>query len=330
MSRPTRQRRWLQFCQTISPVLKFIWGAIVFGLVINIGSTYLTTKGFNLQGTPLEWMIQHLVIMLLCAVGLLILTIIVWNENRKSPASALQKTLRQPTEQNRKAFLDLLQNEYRRQLIQSLQGVPMMPLAVQERTDIIQAPAQLISWRVEKPDERSLHTSIIEAYDEAGQGLLILGAPGSGKSTLLRELASELLTRAGQDLAHPLPMILNLSSWAEKKLPLPVWIVEQLQLVYALPRDFSHAWLEQNAILLFLDGLDEVEASARTACIETINAYRREHFVPLVVCSRSREYIEQVMRLQVPLAVEVQLLTSQQLSNISNEVVNRSQRYDQC
>ncbi|HBE28467.1 MAG TPA: hypothetical protein DDW25_06195, partial [Ktedonobacter sp.] len=45
---------------------------------------------------------------------------------------------------------------------------------------------------------------------------LLLGAPGTGKSTALCELAHELLLRAEQDPTHPLPVIVNLSSWATK------------------------------------------------------------------------------------------------------------------
>jgi DNA polymerase III delta prime subunit len=142
--------------------------------------------------------------------------------------------------------------------------------------------------------------------------LLLLGAPGTGKSTSLRELARELLLRAEQDPTHPLPVIINLSSWATKKLPLEAWLVEQVQLVYGLPRHLSQEWITQEQFLFLLDGLDEVKASARGACIDAINAYREVHFMPLVMCSRSREYLEQEQRLRVPYAVEIQSLTPEQ------------------
>src|SRR5947209_7935048 len=64
---------------------------------------------------------------------------------------------------------------------------------------------------------------------------------------------------------------------------------------------------------MLFDGLDEVEPSARSSCVEAINAYRVEHFVPLVVCSRSREYLEQDERLRLPVAVEVRPLTPEQV-----------------
>src|SRR5258708_27922951 len=46
---------------------------------------------------------------------------------------------------------------------------------------------------------------------------LILGEPGSGKTTLLLQLARELLDRAEQDETHRMPVVFNLSSWADRK-----------------------------------------------------------------------------------------------------------------
>jgi hypothetical protein len=52
----------------------------------------------------------------------------------------------------------------------------MIELGLQERTDVISSPAQLVSWRLDDPKENSLpvQTSIIKVYDEASAGLLIL------------------------------------------------------------------------------------------------------------------------------------------------------------
>ena len=109
-------------------------------------------------------------------------------------------------------------------------------------------------------------------------------------------------------------MILNLSSWTSKRLPLQRWLIDQLRLVYGIPSRFSQAWLEQDQWLLLLDGLDEVEESSRQACVEAINTYRGEHFVPLVVCSRSTEYLSQNARLAFPSAVVVQPLEEAQVT----------------
>ena len=179
----------------------------------------------------------------------------------------------------------------------------MMTLVLQQRTDMVLSSVSLVSWRMDVSDEDSLPApaSIVQAYDDAGRGLLILGAPGAGKSTLLRELASELLSRAEDDTTQPVPVMVNLSSWAIKKPPLTAWIVNQLWETYNLPPRLSRALIEQNQLLFLLDGLDEVESPARTKCIEAINAYlaEQERIIPIVVCSRSHAYLEQEERLRL-------------------------------
>ncbi len=191
----------------------------------------------------------------------------------------------------------------------------MMVLGLQERIDVIRSSAQLVFRRTDIVPETPLSpgTTILRAYDNAGQGLLILGGPGAGKTTLLLELAQELLTRAQNDPQHPIPVILNLSSWASKKAPLASWLADQLRLVYGIPLRLSQTLLEQDYWLLLLDGLDEVKASARSQCIEAINLYREEHFAPLVVCSRRDEYAMQHAQLALSSAVEIQPLQEQEV-----------------
>jgi NACHT domain len=166
---------------------------------------------------------------------------------------------------------------------------------------------------IEQEASLPLGTSIVQAYDDAGQGLLILGTPGAGKTTLLLSLARELLTRAKDDPVHPISVILNLSSWRSKNPQLASWLVDQLRLVYGIPSRLCQAFLKQEPWLLLLDGLDEVEASERAACIEAINLYREEYFAPLVVCSRSHEYVTLRARLALSYAVEIQPLQEQEV-----------------
>jgi hypothetical protein len=320
----TSQRWWIRVCQRLRPGLAYFWSTVVLVLALNIATTWFTTKWANLKGTPLEWITQHLLFVLACGGALVVLSVVVGVLGRQEQdgSSTAHPPPALPTERDRSALIRLLSSEYRRQLAQSLQGAAMMALEVQERPDVTLSSVSLVSWHMDAPGERSLaaHSSIVQAYDEASAGLLILGAPGAGKSTLLRELACELLTRAEQDPAHLVPVILNLSSWASKKPPLTTWLVDQLQLEYAIPPRLGQAWIAQDQLLLLLDGLDEVETSARTACIESINAYRGEHFVPLVVCSRSQEYLTQEGRLRVPVAVEVQPLILEQVDGYLKRV----------
>ena len=158
-------------------------------------------------------------------------------------------------------------------------------------------------------------TRIIHVYDAADGELLILGEPGAGKTTLLLELTRDLLERATSDHTHPMPVVFNLSSWAEQRQPFAEWLVEELNTKYQVPRKLGQGWIMANQILPLLDGLDEVVSTHRTACIEAINLYREEHgFVPMVVCSRSADYLALAAPILLRNAVVVQPLTKEQIN----------------
>jgi len=202
-------------------------------------------------------------------------------------------------------------------LEQSLHGTALIALGLHEQSDLTENPWRLILQEVDQP-ARALPSGIrmSQVYDEAGCELLILGEPGAGKTTLLLELTRDLLARAQQDETHPIPVVFNLSSWAEKRQPLTQWLIEELSSKYQVPRKLGKSWIDAEQILPLLDGLDEIAKEHRAACIHAINAYRREHgLLPLVVCSRSTEYLAQKGRLLIRKAVIVQPLTIQQIED---------------
>jgi len=150
--------------------------------------------------------------------------------------------------------------------------------------------------------------SVVDAFDASGGALLVLGAPGAGKSVLLAELAGALIARAEADESQPIPVILPLASWAARRPPLGQWVVDELRGQYDVPRDVGAAWRDSDALLLLLDGLDEVDADHRAGCIAAINAFRAGSFAPLAVVSRSAEYRAAGVALRLGLAVAVQPL----------------------
>jgi serine/threonine protein kinase len=199
----------------------------------------------------------------------------------------------------------------------SLHGATLLALGLQEQPDAVANPWQLVLQHpAGAPYPLPAGTRITQVYDAADGELLILGAPGSGKTTLLLELTRDLLDRAEQEEQHPLPVVFTLSSWATKQQPLADWLVEELTSTYQVPRKLGQAWVDADQILPLLDGLDEVAPKDRTACIESINAYRQEHgLLPLVVCSRSADYLAQTVRVRLSSAVTVQPLTDQQVDD---------------
>ncbi|MFN8374174.1 MAG: protein kinase [Anaerolineae bacterium] len=152
-------------------------------------------------------------------------------------------------------------------------------------------------------------TEVLDLFDKLNGKLLILGEPGGGKTTTLLELARDLLFRAEADQEHPIPVIFNLSSWSETHKPLTEWLVDELRGKYQVPRKIAASWVENDALLLLLDGLDEVAANQREGCVQAINAYRAEHgFVDVVVCSRVHDYDALTNRLKLNGAIVIKPL----------------------
>lgn len=157
-------------------------------------------------------------------------------------------------------------------------------------------------------------TSIVQVYVQANQRLLILGAPGAGKTTLLLDLTRTLLAQAEHDQRHPLPVVFNLTSWAQQRWPLERWLVQELRNQYGVSQRLAQQWLHANGILPLLDGLDEVATPYRSACVEAINTFCQEHGTEgIVVCSRVLDYEAIGAKLSFDAAVLVQPLDDIQL-----------------
>ncbi|GAC1633059.1 MAG: hypothetical protein NVS4B11_34160 [Ktedonobacteraceae bacterium] len=197
----------------------------------------------------------------------------------------------------------------------SLCGAALIALGLQEQLDALANPWHLVLHHSDiAPRSFPLGTRISEVYDAANGELLILGAPGSGKTTLLLELTRDLLDRAEQDEQHLMPVVFPLSSWAAKQQSLIEWMLDELMHKYQVPRKLARAWIEADQILPLLDGLDEVAPEHRTACIQTINTYHQEHsFLPLVIASRSTDYLAQTARIRLSRAITIQPLTQKQV-----------------
>jgi DNA polymerase III delta prime subunit len=160
------------------------------------------------------------------------------------------------------------------------------------------------------PPGMSMHA----VFEQAGEALLILGEPGAGKTTLLLELCRALLEVAVHDPTAPMPVVFNLSSWASQRVALQTWLAQELTIRYDIPAHIARAWVAENRILPLLDGLDEVRVSEQQACVDAINAYRRDHLVPLTVCARTADYARLTQHLTLQCAVIIQPLTDEQIA----------------
>ena len=94
----------------------------------------------------------------------------------------------------------------------SLPQKPALNLQFQDQPDMLKDPWKLKTWSFQiqdfnqAPRQLPEDTTIVQIYDASDAELLILGEPGAGKTTLLLQLARELLQRARESVAYPVPL----------------------------------------------------------------------------------------------------------------------------
>ncbi len=225
-------------------------------------------------------------------------------------------------QRNRRLMLERVKTIWIDGLLQSsLAGVARIDVGLVAQPGLVDQPfgaqVQELSQLLQP---LSPSVALIDIFADLNGAMLILGAPGAGKTTLLLELARDLIVRAEHDPAHPIPVVFNVSSWGnqgqgETQPGLEQWLIGELQARYDVPHLMAQSWVEGDALLLLLDGLDEVPGvERRQACVESINAYRQQHgLVPLAICSRIAEYEELGAKLRLHGAVVVQPLTAEQV-----------------
>ncbi|HXM58186.1 MAG TPA: helix-turn-helix domain-containing protein, partial [Candidatus Dormibacteraeota bacterium] len=195
--------------------------------------------------------------------------------------------------------------------------LPRIELALTERPGAVDDPlrVQTASLQPDRPLPRG--ATIDAAYARAGEQLLVLGDPGAGKTTMLLDLVQALLER---EAGGPMPVVFHLSSWAESRRPLWRWLVDELHQRYGVARRLSRRWIAHEQVIPLLDGLDEVAAEHRAACVAAINAFHDEHGqLSMVVCCRTAQYEELGGRLRLRGAVVIRPLTRVQVERYLGE-----------
>ena len=218
---------------------------------------------------------------------------------------------------NRQALLNKVKHYWIEGVLQhSLSNLNFINLDLEARPEALAQPWEALKESIKDP-KQDLFQGIqaIDIFDQSVScgNLLILGEPGAGKTTMLLSLAQELTERAEQDIEQPIPVVFNLSSWLVNKQTLAEWLVSELNVKYQVPHKIGQNWVDENLLLLLLDGLDEVRQSDRERCINEINAFRQENCVDIIVCSRAKDYAALAHRLNFQNAIYLRPMTLEQI-----------------
>ena len=135
-------------------------------------------------------------------------------------------------------------------------------------------------------------------FEQEGR-LLIVGNAGVGKTVLLLKLANDLFNQADISKEESFPVIFNLASWSEDYKDFKDWLIAMLNTGEGLSKDFAEKLLDDEKIIFFLDGLDELARNEEKAvaeeiqakCLDSLNKYL-DYGKKVVICSRTDEFLQ--------------------------------------
>ena len=210
-------------------------------------------------------------------------------------------------------------------LDRSLGGGGAIELGLREAPELVEPPFR--DFGITETAPRTISSRELQhALNESHGSLLITGPPGSGKTTLLLLLCRELWRTSTLFPEAPAPAVLSLSTYepetrAGRSLSehFGRWVVDELVTKYGLPRPTVRRWFDESGIVLLLDGLDETDSLLRGRVVETLNRFREDHPLPMVVTCRDTEYEAIDARLAFGGAVRVQPLDDAGVTNLVEE-----------
>jgi TIR domain/NACHT domain len=235
------------------------------------------------------------------------------NAIRASAPSAGSTSLTIEADPVRVRFLRRQRESLEAWLRQSRRNDLQLALQAREVPDLVRRPVESFGKFSEISDKPGNLPArdLLEKYGKYdGDGLLILGAAGSGKTTLLIEFALAKLSQTEDDHGLPMPIYLPITGGAVRHQTFLSWATEEVSNLYWIPERVPAQWLSEQAVMLILDGLDDLaDARDRELCIARINDVVRNWRWPLVVGSRDADYLQQGGRLRLGNALLIHPLT---------------------
>ncbi|WP_312367016.1 hypothetical protein [Ensifer sp.] len=162
----------------------------------------------------------------------------------------------------------------------------------------------------------SLDLSRIPQVLMAVQRIVVVSGPGTGKTTTLLQAARTMIA------SGPVPVFVPLGEWAEAHSDLFTWLVGRHG-YEGLNSNHVKLLAHHGEVALFLDGWNEVPASARRRLIKELEGLQRDYPLLHLVVSSRRETLD------VPIVgrkLDVLPLSESQQSDIANAMRGESGR----
>jgi NACHT domain len=244
------------------------------------------------------------------------------------PSNIVVQNLTQQEYRQRQVLLNKVKDAWVKGVLEkSLHARVSIELGLQERPDLVQQPFSDVAEFAAAPGQALPEgTPATTVFDRLGSGrtLLIVGEPGSGKTIALLKLAEDAIDRTEPDLRQQIPVVFNLSSWARKPQSIEQWLIQELLEKYQVSKALGKTWVESEALMLLLDGLDEVKAEQRNACVQALNQFMQTHgTTEIVICCRIGDYQMLQDRLMLRSAIRLQPLTAAQIDRYFEQAGDR-------
>jgi hypothetical protein len=112
------------------------------------------------------------------------------------------------------------------------------------------------------------------------------------------------------DIPYSLPVIFHLSSWQGKNQTIADWLIRELREKYRISKKLSETLIEDQYLLVLVEGLNEVHQKERNLCIEALNQFVEDNGTTrVVICSHIEEYKTLSQYLTFQSAIDIQSKT---------------------
>lgn len=101
---------------------------------------------------------------------------------------------------------------------------------------------------------------------------IVTGVGGSGKSALLTQLALQMTDARVAGTFRYTPLMLHCRGW-DLDSHLSNWVTNQTRYSYGITANITQRWLNRGAVILIIDGLDDIPDSARKSFVPQLNGW---------------------------------------------------------